>query len=143
MFSPAMHQPRAANPMLAASNLYRQVGVVSAVPDASPHRLVTMLFDGLLESIAQARGAMAAGDPARKGREIGRAVRIVEEGLKGNLNLSAGGRLATDLNDLYVYLVLRLTQANLRSDEDALRECQALVQPLRDAWASIAPAPAA
>ena len=84
------------------------------MPDASPHRLVAMLFDGLIESVTLARGALAAGDHERKGREIGRAVRILEEGLKASLDLRAGGALATDLRDLYAYAVLRLTQANLK-----------------------------
>lgn len=142
MFSQSIPQ-RAAAPMMAASNLYRQVGISSAMGDASPHRLVAMLFDGLLESIVQARGALADGDIERKGREIGRAVRIVEEGLRGGLDLTAGGGLAAQLRDLYAYTSARLTHANLRNDEAALRECQALIQPLRDAWASIEPRGAA
>jgi flagellar protein FliS len=32
---------------------------------------------------------------------------------------------------------LRLTQANLKSDEAALDECARLMQPLADAWAAI------
>ena len=43
----------------------------------------------------------------------------------------------TDLSDLYAYVCLRLTQANLRNDEAALDECQALMAPLRDAWNAI------
>jgi flagellar protein FliS len=43
------------------------------------------------------------------------------------------------LRRLYAYLVLRLTQANLRNDDDALDECRGLVLPLQQAWASIAP----
>jgi flagellar protein FliS len=38
---------------------------------------------------------------------------------------------------LYGYLTLRLTIANLHNNEDALDECQRLVQPLREAWSAI------
>jgi flagellar protein FliS len=65
-------------------------------------------------------------------------VRIVEDGLRGGLDLQAGGTLARDLDDLYAYLALRLTQANLRNDEAALDECLRLMQPLQQAWAAIA-----
>ena len=41
------------------------------------------------------------------------------------------------INDLYLYVEMRLTQANLRNDESALDECQRLLQPLRDAWMAI------
>lgn len=137
-----MYAPHAASPFGHAhsfANMYRKVGVSTIVDAADPHRLVAMLFDGLLDSLDQARGAMQSGDIERKGREISRAARIVEEGLKAGLNLEAGGDLAADLNDLYAYVTLRLTQANLRNDEQALQECRRLIEPLRDAWASIAP----
>ncbi|MDE2615035.1 MAG: flagellar export chaperone FliS, partial [Burkholderiales bacterium] len=102
------------------------------------HTLVAMLFDGFMEALAVARGAMRERRPEAKGTAIARAVRIVEEGLRGGLDLRAGGSLARDLDDLYGYLTLRLTQANLRNDEACLDECQRLVLPLQQAWASIA-----
>lgn len=113
---------------------YQQVHVESAVSDASPHRLVGMLYDGALGAIAAARGEMARGDATAKGARIGRAVRIIEEGLRGGLDKSAGGHLAANLDLLYTYIVQRLTQANLRNDDEALRECTNLLTPLRDAW---------
>lgn len=121
-------------------NLYRRTSVEIDVNAATPHRLVQMLFDGLMEAFAQARGAMESGNVEQKGRAIGRAVRILDEGLKAALNLKDGGRLAADLNDLYAYATLRLTQANLRNDVAALEECKRLIQPLREAWTEIGPA---
>jgi flagellar protein FliS len=53
--------------------------------------------------------------------------------------LQAGGSLARDLDELYTYLTMRLTLANVRGDESLLEECQRLVAPLRDAWMAIAP----
>src|SRR5262245_8546693 len=128
----------AANPFRSSSaSMYRQVGVASAVDHASPHHLVTMLFDGLLEAIAEASGAIAKGDIEVKGRAIGRAVRIVEEGLRGGLDRQRGGALAQNLDALYQYVVQQLTKANLRGDSAALAECQRLVKPVRDAWVDI------
>lgn len=131
--------PRSAVNRRQSAGLYQQVGVESQLAGASPHHLVTMLFDGFMEAIAQARGAMRSQDHALKGHAIGRAVRIIEEGLRAGLDMRAGGTLAKDLSDLYSYVTMRLTVANLRNDEAALDECQRLLQPLRDAWASIAP----
>ncbi len=133
------YAPRSAR-TLRPGGLYQQVGVESQLGDASPHHLVAMLFEGWMEAVAQARGAIRQGDALVKGQAIGRAVRIVEEGLRAGLDLRAGGRLAQDLNDLYGYLTLRLTQANLRSDEQALDECVRLLKPLQDAWLAIGPA---
>jgi len=123
----------------AMSNLYTRVGVETSVDAATPHRLVALLFDGLVEAIVQARGALQSGQRELKGRAVGRAVRIVEEGLKAGLNLDDGGPLAADLRDLYAYIGVRLTQANVRDDVAALDECQRLIEPLRTAWAAIGP----
>jgi flagellar secretion chaperone FliS len=122
----------------ASTGVYRQVGVETGVASASAHRLVQMLFDGFVDAVAQAKGALANGQIELKCRAVSRAARIVDEGLKANLDISSGGALAADLTDLYAYVTLRLTQANLRNDTQALDECLALMQPLREAWASIA-----
>lgn len=122
-----------------AASTYRQVGVETGVTTGSPHQLVAMLFDGYMDALAQARGALRQGHIEAKGRAIGRAVRIIEEGLKAGLNLNSGGELAADMRDLYDYVTLRLTQANLHNDEKLLEECQNLIEPLRSAWASIGP----
>jgi flagellar protein FliS len=124
-----------------ASQAYARVGVETGVDGASPHQLVAMLYDGLLDSLARARGALREGQIDRKCAELTRAVRIVDEGLKAALS-PEGGDLAHHLNELYAYLSLRLTQANLRNDDAALEECKSLVGTLRDAWQSIAPAAA-
>jgi flagellar secretion chaperone FliS len=121
------------------AQMYSRVGVETGVQGASPHKLVTMLFDGYFESLMRAKAAMAAGQIDVKGQEIGRAVRIVEEGLKASLDLRAGGSLAADLSELYAYVTRRLTHANLKNDAAALDECHALVKPLHDAWQAIAP----
>lgn len=122
-----------------AGHLYSQVGVETQVSGASPHQLVAMLFDGYLECVAKARGAIRARNREAKALALGRAVRIVDEGLRAGLDLRAGGTLARDLDDLYNYLTIRLTLANVRDDESLLDECQRLVTPLREAWMAIAP----
>ena len=119
-----------------AAGMYSQIGVETSVASADPHKLIALLFDGLLEAISQARGALRENRIEAKGIAIGRAVRIVDEGLKGGLDMK-GGALSADLSSLYGYLVIRLTEANLKNDDAALEECSRLVQPLRDAWIEI------
>ncbi|MBL8340736.1 MAG: flagellar export chaperone FliS [Rubrivivax sp.] len=122
----------------ALGGLYQQVRVESKVAAASAHELVAMLFDGYAEALAQARGALREQRHEAKCTAITRAVRILEEGLRAGLDLRAGGTLARDLDELYAYLSMRLTLANLRNDEAALEECQRLMRPLHEAWLAIA-----
>jgi flagellar secretion chaperone FliS len=121
------------------NGLYGQVGVETGANSASPHRLVGMLFEGYMESLARARGAMRDGLLEVKGRAIARAVSIVEEGLRSALNREAGGKLSQDLDDLYTYVAMRLTLANVRNDPAMLDECQRLMAPVQEAWESIGP----
>lgn len=119
---------------------YHRVGVETGVDAATPHALIQMLYDGLAGALQRARGALRAGDVAGKGQAIGQAIRILDEGLRGGLDRQAGGPLALQLEALYDYMSRRLLQANLHSDEAGLDEVQGLLQPLREAWAGIAPA---
>ncbi len=123
----------------ALAGAYRTVGVETAVDGASPHRLVALLFEGFGDALAQARTAMARREIEAKCRAITRAVRIVDEGLRANLDLGAGGKLAHDLAALYAYVAVRLTEANSRNDAAALDECASLMEPVRSAWAAIDP----
>jgi flagellar protein FliS len=113
--------------------------VETSVNTASAHKLIELLFNGFIESVTLARGAMRNRQIEVKGKAIGRAARIVEEGLKAGLDMEAGGKLAEDLYALYAYVAVRLTFANLHNDESALDECIALINPLREAWISIGP----
>ena len=45
-----------------AASAYKRVAVETSVQGADPHTLVGLLYDALLQSIAQARGAMSRGD---------------------------------------------------------------------------------
>lgn len=117
---------------------YRDVGAVTALDGASPHKLVSLLYEALATQIANARGALIRRDLVEKGRAIGHAVRVLDEGLKTPLDLSAGGALAANLHDLYAYMVHRLTLANLHNDDAALFECARLTETLRDGWEGIA-----
>lgn len=126
-----------------AASAYKRVSAETSVQGADPHQLVGLLFEALLQSIAQARGAMARNEVLPKGAAIGKAVRILEEGLKAGLNLREGGEIATNLRQLYDYSILRLTQANLRNDEKALEEVARLIEPVAESWKQIkGPGPA-
>ncbi|WP_341890390.1 flagellar export chaperone FliS [Variovorax sp. YR752] len=136
MFAATFAPPRA---MHSLANAYQQIGLETATANATPHKLIEMLFDGFQDAVARARGALLARQIEAKGRAIGHAARIVEEGLKAGLNLKDGGKIAADLDALYAYIGVRLTYANLHNDEAALDECSRLIEPVRAAWAEIGP----
>lgn len=129
------YQPGTRPPM---ATMYRSVGASTGIEGASPHKLVSMLYQAVSAEIAAARGALERRDIAEKGRAIGHAVRIIEEGLVAPLDMAAGGPLAQNLRDLYQYMVYRLTLGNLKSDDGALAECASLARSMSEGWDAIA-----
>lgn len=124
-------------PYARAANAYRKVSVETNVDGASPHQLIDLVFGGLRHALAQAEAALHRGDIVAKGTQLGRAIRFIDEGLKGGLDSAQGGELAERLGALYDYCVSRLTVANLRNDAQAVAEVAALIAPVAQAWQEI------
>lgn len=122
-----------------ALSAYSQVGVEVSVAVASPHKLILLLFDGALKAISLAKFNMQNRKIAEKCQAISQAMAIIDEGLKLSLDVKAGGELAENLYALYEYMGIRLLEANLRNDPDALDEVTRLLTEIRGAWAAIAP----
>lgn len=112
---------------------YGQGGKPASVEDASPHRLVQMLMERLLEKVATAKGHMARGNPARKGENLSSAIAIIG-GLRASLNQEAGGEIARNLDALYEYMERRLLEANVHNKLDYLDEVLALTKEVKSAW---------
>lgn len=115
---------------------YQQIGVHSAVMDATPHRLVQMLLEGVLEKVSLAKGNIARNETAKKGENISKAITIVG-GLHASLNKEVGGELSENLGNLYDYMSRRLVIANLRSDPGILDEIANLVLEVKAGWDAI------
>ncbi len=121
-----------------ALQAYQQVGRQAAVEEASPHRLIQMLMEGALEKIAAAKGFMERGAVQEKGAHITWAVSIID-GLRVSLDKSVGGEIAENLEELYVYMMRRLTEANLKNETALLDEVASLLGQIKSAWDAIEP----
>ena len=117
---------------------YATVNLETGVSQSDPHKLILMLFDGAISALQRALSCMQANDTAAKGAAISRATRIIDEGLRGSLDLTSGGELAQHLHDLYDYMGRRAFSATTRNDPAPLHEIIALLTDLRGAWATIA-----
>ena len=115
---------------------YGDVKVSTGVSGADNVQLIQMLFDGLIESLATARGQIERGMIEEKSKSIARAGRIVV-GLQGALDFDKGGDIARNLNDLYSYVTRRLFHVNAHNDLAALAEVHSLMNEIRGAWAMV------
>lgn len=117
---------------------YQQTSTYSGAAYADPHRLTQMLMEGLLERIAQAKGAMQVNNVPMKGERLGKAISILD-GLKASLDTDKGGEIAQNLADLYDYMQRQLLHANIANDVAALDEVAALMSEIKQAWDAIPP----
>lgn len=120
-----------------SANAYKKVAVETSVDGADSHQLIGMLYAALQQSLSAAKYAIQVKDIPAKGNAIGRAVRLLEEGLKASLNEAQGGELAANLRGLYDYCIVVLSEANLRMDERKVDEVISLIEPVAQAWSQI------
>jgi flagellar protein FliS len=116
---------------------YAKIGLESNVYAADPHKLISMLYEGALLTIANAKRDILRNDIHAKGVAISKALAIIDEGLNASLDKNAGGELAQNLSSLYDYMVYRLFSANLKNDVDILDEVTRLLTEIAGAWDSI------
>ncbi len=117
---------------------YRQLGIESEVSNATPHRLIQMLFEGALSKLATAQGALERGDLATKGEALSKAISIIG-GLRSSLELSTG-EIAENLDRLYEYMNVRLLEASMQKDAQKIAEVTQLLKTLKSGWDEITPA---
>jgi flagellar protein FliS len=99
-----------------------------------------MLYDGAIRFLERSLGGFTKDDPAEFNSTINnniiRAQDIINE-LNSSLNLEAGGEVALNLRQLYVYFDRRLTESNVRKEQAGIKEVIARLTVLRDAWATM------
>ncbi len=120
-----------------ALNAYAKTSMESSVIGADSHKLISMLFQGALLAIANAKNGILRKDIASKGKAVSQAMLIISEGLQASLDKEVGGELALNLDALYSYMNIRLAHANLNNDMEALGEVARLLGELKEAWDSI------
>ncbi len=123
-----------------AAAQYRAIRSAGLVTDASPARLVQIMFEHILSHLATAQGCMERikdnlplRDVKAKGLAISKAVRLIGQ-LDGSLNMDQGGQIAQNLRNLYVYMLNRLTVANVTNDAAIVAEVARLVRKIKSGW---------
>ncbi len=102
----------------------------------SQQQLIVMAYDGILRFLARAKERMRAREIEATEQDLVRARTIVEE-LGGTLNMEAGGQIARNLWNLYVYFSQKITEANLLKQPGPLEEIVPILRDLRDGWAKL------
>jgi flagellar protein FliS len=105
----------------------------TSIQSASKEKLLLMLYEGAIRFIKQAIVAVDKKDIAGRGTNIGRAYDIVNE-LNNTLNMEAGGDLAKNLEQLYMFITAQLTKANISAERKPLEDALKIMETLHSGW---------
>lgn len=115
---------------------YKKTSLEAELSVASPHRVIQMLFNGLIERLSQAKGAIERKDYEYKANRISKAMGIIE-GLQGALDRKKNPALGDKMYALYDYMKQLLDQASVSLDEKPIDEVINLITPIKNAWDNI------
>jgi len=121
------------HPNKRALSKYGNVAAQAEGDYASPHRLVQMLMEGVLDKVATAKGCVQRQDLAGKSEQITWASSILN-GLRASIDADKGGEIAANLDDLYSYMLQRLIDANVGNAVEPLDEVMSLMVEIKGAW---------
>ncbi|SKA74886.1 flagellar protein FliS [Paucidesulfovibrio gracilis DSM 16080] len=112
--------------------------LATQVTTTTQGQLLIMLYDAAIKFLKQAKERIEAKDYAKKGILISRAMDIISE-LANSLNRDKGGKLANNLDSLYMFCNIRLAKANLKMDTRMIDEVLNILENIRSAYAQIVP----
>ena len=119
---------------------YQTVANHGLVAGASPARLVQIMFEQILSHLAIAQGCMERirnnmplPEVVAKGKSLGKAIRLINQ-LNNTLDMDRGREIADNLRALYVYMLARLTTANITNDPAIVGEVMSLLQKVKAGW---------
>jgi len=121
---------------MAALRQYQKVNSQAQTAVATPHRLVQMLMEAGLDRIAQAKGAIERKDIPAKGVLIGKAIEIIG-GLREGLDMEKQAEALAHVDNLYVYMMKRLAEANIKTNPNILDEVSGLLTTVKEGWDAI------
>src|SRR3546814_21166003 len=116
-----------------ALQCYARVDSITRTEQASPHRLIELLYAELLACLRQAGIAITNGDLEMKSGRLSKALSI-GHGLESGLDFTRGGEVARTLGDVYASVRRKAIAAGSDMDPAGLAEGADATEGSADAW---------
>jgi flagellar protein FliS len=104
---------------------------------SDPAALVAMLYDRAISCLKMAVQAIHSRKIEIRWKNNRRAQEIIND-LFTMLDMDKGGEIASNLEALYTYMLLRLPDVDINNDPRAAEEVIELLEPLRASWRELA-----
>ena len=119
-----------------AADQYLALELNSRLEAASPHKLVSILYEELMRALEVAVRTLATGRPIVAHPQVHRAQSILMA-LEASLDFKAGGTLSESLAAVYRSMRKELSQAARAGDPGKLSALQNGVESVANAWAAV------
>lgn len=106
----------------------------NALNTASPGELTLMLYNGCLKFIHQADKAMVEQDVERRNTYLTKAQNIIRELM---VTLKAEDEVGKNMYRMYEFILSKLIDANVKNDQQALKDAEGFVVDFRDTWKQV------
>lgn len=120
----------------AARESYSNIDITTRIQDASPHRLVAILYEELLRSLDAMTAAIARGEQQAAGNCQSRALSILH-GLRASLDMDKGGEVALNLDAIYGEASRLVVHAGRECDATGVKTVRDMIGEIGSAWAVI------
>jgi flagellar protein FliS len=115
---------------------YRKDSIKSDLASADPHRVIQLLMQGALEKLALGKGCIERSDWEGKAAALTRASEIINA-LRDALDRDVNPELVDNLESLYEYMIVRITEASIAKDTSILDQVMGLILQIKGAWDQI------
>lgn len=115
---------------------YQTVNLEAGILASDPHTIISMLFDGIFQSLSVAKGAIERKDFTVKSVQLNKAMSILRS-LQDSLDSESEPKISESFYELYAYCIDRLTDVSVSLDCLIIDEVVDLLKPLADAWKNI------
>ena len=115
---------------------YQKTTVNAEISVADPYYVTKLLYQGLFERLAQAKGAIERGDLALKAKKLSTATTILEN-LRSTLDFSKSKSIAQGLYNIYSYMIDQVAEASLNLMTQPIDNAIRALMPIKKAWDSI------
>ena len=115
---------------------YQKTTVNAEISVADPYYVTKLLYQGLFERLAQAKGAIERGDLALKAKKLSTATAILEN-FRSTLDFSQSKSIAQGLYDIYSYMIDQVAEASLNLMTQPIDNAIRALMPIKKAWDSI------
>ena len=106
------------------------------VTTAKPEKILLLLYEGCLKFIRTAKLRLEEKKTAEKGKNISKAIAVVSE-LVNTLDHSVGSELSHDLEALYLFVIDKLIEANMKNEKEGLEIAERILLTLYEGWQDV------